>query len=177
MLLTLPFRLMLLTAAVLSACLLLAGFDLERWQWLTRVRLEVPRAAVLSPVARFPLSIETWTIDPWETGVGHFQGTAWLPRTGNIVIGGHVAYPDGQPAVFAHLAQVRIGDTVRLRVGELSHDYQVIETRLVDYDDLTVLYPSPDERLTLLTCDPASYNPATDRYNQRLVVVAQRFVP
>jgi sortase (surface protein transpeptidase) len=39
-------------------------------------------------------------------------------------------------------------------------------------DDLTVLYPTTDERLTLITCD--SYDFLQDAYLERMVVIADR---
>jgi sortase A len=154
--------------------LYIAHFDLERWQQLSTVKLIVPRAEVNTPVTEFYLGTESWDIAPWETRIGHFQGTAGLDHPGNIVLGGHVEYPDGSNGVFHQLNQVHIGDQLQLVVGGTTRHYQVIEQKLIPADDLTVLYPTNDEQLTLITCDEASFDPTTDTYNERLVVIARR---
>jgi sortase (surface protein transpeptidase) len=48
----------------------------------------------------------------------------------------------------------------------------VMEIKLVDQGDLTVLYPTPDAYLTLITCDEASYEAQSKTYGKRLVVIA-----
>ncbi|MFN8376134.1 MAG: hypothetical protein U0694_25080 [Anaerolineae bacterium] len=51
--------------------------------------------------------------------------------------------------------------------------YIVTEKRSVDYSfDLSVVYPAPPERLTLITCDIPSYDAGNNFYWERLVVVA-----
>jgi LPXTG-site transpeptidase (sortase) family protein len=136
------------------------------------VRLIIPRIGVNVPVTRFALGVETWEIDPWETRVGHFEGTAWLDRPGNIVLGGHAEYPDGAPAVFSALGDLRIGSVIKLAVDDTIRTYRVIETKSVASDDLRVLYPTETAQLTLITCDKASYDAAARVYDQRVVVIA-----
>lgn len=137
-----------------------------------QTRLEIPEIAVDVPLTRFWLDGVSWAIDPWETRVGHLQGTSWLDEGGNMVIGGHVEYPDGTPAVFEKLADLEVGDRLTLRLGTRTWDYRIVEIKVVAYDDLTVLYPTPQPRLTLITCDEPSYDSATGLYDKRLVIMA-----
>ncbi len=136
------------------------------------LRLQVEAAGIDAPLTRFYLGGGTWAIDPWETRVGHLQGTGWL--SGNMALGGHSAYPDGTPGIFGRLNHVRIGDTLTLVNARAALHFTVTEVRTVAYDDLSVLYPTSAHRLTLITCDEASYDPATGLYAERLVVVAAR---
>lgn len=133
--------------------------------------LALPTAHVVSNLTQFPLGQGTWEIDPWESAVGHFYGTAWN-TTGNIVLGGHSEYPDGGRGVFNWLERVALGDPIYLTVDGQQRRYRVIETKSVAFDDLSVVYPTTDERLTLITCDVPSYDPNAAFYWERLVVVA-----
>jgi LPXTG-site transpeptidase (sortase) family protein len=137
---------------------------------LFQFRLIAPTAGIDSPLTRFYLDGESWAIDPWETRTGHLQGTGWL--NGNVVLGGHMEYPDGEPGVFGALNKIKLGDRLVLTVGGFSRHYTVAEIRAVPETDLSVVYPTADNRLTLITCDEASFNPRTGLYSERLVVIA-----
>ena len=130
--------------------------------------LSIPTANIYSPVKTFYLDGVSWAIDAWEQQVGHLQGTAWLGSPGNIALGGHSRLPDGRPGIFAGLYGVKIGDPVFL--GD--RRYVVSEILEVNYQDLRVVYPTTSERLTLITCDVPSFDPETNLYYERLVVIA-----
>lgn len=136
-------------------------------------RLIVPSITVSSPIATFYLDGNTWAIDPWEESVGHLEGTQWLGTTGNIVLAGHSEYPNGTDGIFAHLDQLAIGDLIWLGDTNIQQAYRIIEVKSVNYLDLSVVYPTQENRLTLITCDIPSYDPATNTYDERLVIVAQ----
>lgn len=133
-------------------------------------RLVIPTLDLISPIIVFPLGAETWEIDPWESQIGHFAGTGW--RSGNTVLGGHVEYPDGSAGIFAELDRLQIGDRIVFWQGLHPTYYRVTETKLVDQTDLTVVYPTPENRLTLITCDARSYQSETGEYLFRWVVIA-----
>lgn len=147
-------------------------FNLDHWQTITRVRLIVPSVEIIAPVIRFPLGHNSWEIDAWETQVGHFEQTGWVESPGNIVLGGHVEYPDNRPGVFANLEDTRLGDVVILRIAGIEKRYEIAEIKLVDQGDLSVLYPTNEDYLTLITCDETSYDAASKTYGKRLVVIA-----
>ncbi len=115
--------------------------------------LSLPTVNVYVGITTFPLDGESWAIDPWEKRVGHLQGTAWFDTTGNVVLGGHSTYPNGRPGVFAGLYQLNVGDPIIVTVDGGERRYIVNSKYTVQYDDLTVVYPSADSRLTLITCD------------------------
>lgn len=135
--------------------------------------LSMPTVNVFVGLTTFPLDGVSWAIDPWEKRVGHLQGTAWFNNTGNVVLGGHSAYPNGKPGIFAGLYQLNIGDPVIVNVEGSERRYIVTEKLVVNYEDLTVAYPSSDDKLTLITCDLPSYDPNTQFYSERLVVIAR----
>jgi LPXTG-site transpeptidase (sortase) family protein len=167
-----PLRLLLLTGIILLLTLYTAEFKLDHWQQISQIRLIVPRAKVNTPVIRFYLGADTWDIPVWETRVGQFEGTAWLDAPGNIVLGGHVEYPDGSAGVFYHLDKLQPGDNLQLVIGSSIQHYQVREKHLVSADDLTVLYPTSTPQLTLITCDETSFDSDTQTYSERLVIIA-----
>jgi LPXTG-site transpeptidase (sortase) family protein len=134
--------------------------------------LELPTVNIYAPIKTFYLDGVSWAIDPWEPAVGHLQGTAWVETAGNIALGGHSEYPDGRAGVFKGLYGLSIGDPIVLTVNGVTYRYTVNEIRSVSYDDISVVYPSTDRRLTLITCDIPSYDASTNFYSERLVVIA-----
>lgn len=134
--------------------------------------LQIPGVSIRSGITSFPLDGQSWAIDPWEKAVGHLQGTAWLDMPGNIVLGGHSEYPDGRPGIFNRLYGVGIGDEILLQDGDFRRRYVVINVLEVNYQDLSVIYPTLHNRLTLITCDIPSYVAEQNLYYERLVIVA-----
>lgn len=135
--------------------------------------LLIPSANIRSQITTFELGSGSWVIDPWEPQVGHLQGTAALNQRGNVVLAGHSEHPNGNPGVFSRLMNVELGDLVIMRTTTRLRFYEVVDIRTVDYRDLTVVYPSSDSILTLITCDVPSYDASRNWYDERLVVIAQ----
>jgi len=129
---------------------------------------------VSSGVGVFPLNGYSWDIDPWYTGIGHLQGTAWFDTPGNIALGGHSWMPDQTPGIFVALHRLQVGDSIIVTVGGQERHYAVPSVGSVSLNDLTVLYPTSHERLTLITCDAASYDEDSNMYYRRVVVTADR---
>jgi LPXTG-site transpeptidase (sortase) family protein len=138
------------------------------------VTLAIPSLNIESHITEFPLNGIGWEIDPWESAVGHLQGTAWFGEMGNIALSGHSTLPDLTPGVFIALNQVNLGDEVIVSVGGETRQYNVTSITTVLPDDLTVLYPTFAERLTLITCDTTSFDSESQLYLRRTVVVAER---
>lgn len=134
--------------------------------------LSIPVAGINIGVTTFPIVGNTWDIDPWERVVGHFQHTSWLNQTGNVVLGGHSEMPDGSGGIFRNLYNVGMGDEIFVQDGVLTRRYVVVNILSVDYRDLSVVYPTTFNRLTLITCDIPSYVAEQNIYYERLVVIA-----
>jgi LPXTG-site transpeptidase (sortase) family protein len=135
-------------------------------------RLSVPTAGILTPVVDVYLDGVSWDVSYLGSNAGHLQGTAWLDGTGNIVLAGHVENFDGGAGVFAAIDDLRLGDPVVLSDGAQVKYYAVTEVKTVQPDDLTVLYPTDTDRITLITCD--GYDFVNNSYQQRIVVIAER---
>jgi LPXTG-site transpeptidase (sortase) family protein len=136
------------------------------------ISLSIPTVNIYAPIITFYLDGVSWAIDPWEHNIGHLQGTAWVSAPGNIALGGHSEYPDGTPGIFNGLYGVNVGDPVFLNVLGTQRRYVVTNKRTVQYNDLSVIYPTTSDQLTLITCDIPSYDAASNFYSERLVVVA-----
>ena len=134
--------------------------------------LFIPSIGVNAPVITAFLRDSTWDVTQLGTNIGYLQGTAWTDRPGNIVLSGHVEMSDGRTGVFASLEDVQVGDLVVLTENGQQFNYIIQEMRYVEPTDLSVVYPTDNEVLTLITC--SDYNFFQNTYDQRLVVVAQR---
>lgn len=99
----------------------------------------------------------------WDTlhDVASFHETSAYPGTGgNVVINGH---RDIYGSVFLHLNKVRRGDQITVYAGELTYLYEVVEILEIPYvnaspedmaEQLRLIGPTKEERLTILTCTP-----------------------
>ncbi|MFN8529736.1 MAG: class F sortase [Anaerolineae bacterium] len=138
------------------------------------VRLLIPRANVTAPVVTVHLGDSgSWNVSQLGFNAGHLEGTAWLGQHGNIVLAGHVEMADGSAGIFAHIDQLTAGDQLLLIEGESTPlVYEVTGVRTVEPDDLSVLYPTETDQLTLITC--GEYDLLSDIYRARIVVTSTR---
>ena len=135
--------------------------------------LFIPNAAIIAPIVETYLDGVSWDVSELGMNVGHLQGTSWTNSgPGNIVLSAHVEMRDGRAGVFANINELAIGDRIFLNHEGGEWQYAVVAIQNVDPTDLTPLYPSDTEKLTLITCD--SYDFFSDSYQERTVVVAER---
>jgi LPXTG-site transpeptidase (sortase) family protein len=138
------------------------------------VSIHIPALGVSAQIAEFKLDGTSWNINPWESGIGHLQGTGWFDAGGNIALGGHSWLPNNTPGIFVNLHTVKSGDEVIVSLNGEERHYTVSNITRVSMYDLSVLYPIEGEQITLITCDAASFDPNSDLYLQRVIVTAQR---
>jgi sortase A len=95
---------------------------------------------------------------------GHMTDTAAPGESGNSVITAH------RDTFFRHIYELNKGDHILVRRGGKSYEYLVERKFVVKPSDVSVLKPTSDARLTLVTCYPTYYvGPAPER----LVVTAK----
>lgn len=97
--------------------------------------------------------------DELAQGVGHYGGTAYPTQDEQIVLSGH------RDTVFRRMGELELGDilTVELPYGKFS--YEIVDTKIVDADDRTIIKPQGKEVLTVTTCYPFNFiGSAPDRY-------------
>jgi LPXTG-site transpeptidase (sortase) family protein len=98
-------------------------------------------------------------------GPGHLEDTPAPGDSGNSVISAH------RDTFFRRIYELKKGDVVRIERNGRSYVYEVTGKKIVQPTDLSVIKPTTDPRLTLITCYPTYFiGPAPER----LVVFAKR---
>jgi LPXTG-site transpeptidase (sortase) family protein len=121
-------------------------------------KLSIPRIGLRAVV------IEGTSSRSLLLGPGHMTGSAVPGAAGNSVIAGH------RDTFFRHLHSLRTGDAIYVLRNGKRFRYAVIEKRVVQASDISVLRPSRGSELTLITCYPPHFiGPAP----HRLIVVAK----
>ena len=91
--------------------------------------------------------------------VGHVTGTRLPGEVGNVVLAAH------RDTFFRPLRNIRVGDIITVTDGGGAVHYEVEWTAVVPPDALSVLDPTEDRTLTLITCHPFSLvGEAPDRF-------------
>ncbi len=148
------------------------------------LRLSIPAIRLEAPV--IPVGLTTvqeggreWiTWEPPDTfAAGWLTTSAYPGQPGNVVlIGHHNIYGK----VFANLYRLQPGDPIALETRQRIYVYHVEATHILPEKDqplevrqrhLQWVLPTPDERLTLVTCWPPHTN------THRLIVVARPVKP
>lgn len=92
-------------------------------------------------------------------GVGHIRGTALPGEPGNSGIAGH------RDTFFRELKDIHKNDEIELQTANGRFRYQVDWARVVAPDDTSVLTPSTESALTLVTCYPFYFvGPSPNRF-------------
>ena len=93
-----------------------------------------------------------------SAGPGHMNQTAMPGETGNAVITAH------RDTFFRHIYELVKGDQIQVRRSGRVFTYEVTGRRIVLPEDVSVIKPTPDPQLTLITCYPTYYiGPAPKR--------------
>jgi sortase A len=119
-------------------------------QMLTR--LQIPKiqvdAIVVEGASRRELS----------EGPGHMKQTAQPGEMGNAVITAH------RDTFFRHIYELNKGDQIQVRRSGRTFTYEVTGKRIVMPEDISVIKPTDNPQLTLITCYPTYYiGPAPKR--------------
>jgi len=101
-------------------------------------------------------------------GVGRIENTASIGTVGNIGIAGH------RDGFFRGLKDLNVGDLIEVEALTGTSQYRVLEIRIVDPSDISVLDPTEAPMLTLVTCYPFYFvGHAQQRYIVRAVLADQ----
>jgi sortase A len=122
-------------------------------------RIEVPRLHLSAVVAN---GDDDGTL---RVAIGHLPDTPMPWEQGNSALAGH------RDTFFRGLRGIRVGDDMRVLTPYGDFTYQVKRTVIVMPDDLSVLAPTPQATLTLVTCYPFSY---IGHAPKRFIVQAER---
>ena len=116
-------------------------------------RMDIPRLGVSVAV------LQGTSSRMLRRGVGHIEGTPLPGEAGNIGIAGH------RDTFFRELKDVRRDDEIEFQTAAGLFRYQVDWVKVVAPDDTSVLTPSTEATLTLVTCYPFYFvGPAPSRF-------------
>ncbi|HEY7192078.1 MAG TPA: class D sortase [Vicinamibacterales bacterium] len=105
-------------------------------------------------------------------GPGHLEHTPLPGESGNVAIAGH------RDTFFRQLRDVKVGDDVYLHTPHEDLHYRIAWARVVAARDVSVLEPTEDDVLTLVTCYPFwVVGPAPDRFVVRATRIEGRREP
>lgn len=106
----------------------------------------------------FPI-VEGTGDDELKRGVGHFRQSVLPGIEDNCVLSGH------RDTVFTRLGKLEMGDQLITETAAGRFTYEIVDIRIVDKDDKTVIVPADHAVLTVSTCYPFDYvGSAPDRY-------------
>jgi sortase A len=120
--------------------------------------IKIPKIGVEKAV------VEGTGVPDLKKGPGHYIGTPMPGQPGNAAIAGHrTTY--GAPV--NRIDELQPGDPIIVTTRQGSFRYEMAQQEIVKPADVHVLDPTPDNRLTLTSCNP--------KYSarQRIVVVAR----
>ena len=110
-----------------------------------------------------------------QNGVVHYPNTAKPGQPGNVVIFGHssgqVWAPGNYKFIFSRLEKLKNEDKIFVDFQGFRYIYRVTESKVVPPTDLSVLNPTEENTLTLITCTPVGTN------TNRLIIVARQVSP
>jgi sortase A len=143
------------------------------------VRLSIPALGIDAPIVEVglePVTVDGTSDYQWQAptfyAAGWHNNSALLGETGNTVLNGH---HNINGAIFRNLDELDPGEEIVLYDQERSYRYRVKEQHLLLEQDQPLavrranarwIYPTPDERVTIVTCWPYTDN------THRLVVIA-----
>jgi len=133
-------------------------------------RLLLPALDLDAPVVELPLEGKTWDMSGLTNEIAHLGGTANPGEQSNMVLAGHVTLRIGA-GPFVHLERLNAGDIAIVYAGDEVYTYRVMSKTHVAPDDVSVVQPTSDPILTLLTC--TTWDGENRTYTERVAVVAR----
>jgi len=153
------------------AAMMAAQTQLEQqWRPQRRSPSAPPITSSVTRVSIPKISLDVMVVEgtspsPLLNGPGHLDDTPAPGEPGNSGIAAH------RDTFFRDLGDLSRGDDIFVRRAGHGYHYIVRRKAIVEPNDVAVVNPSPQNRLTLITCYPAHYIGLAP---QRLVVIAER---
>lgn len=110
----------------------------------------VPSAGIDLPVKTAQINYDTWEVSLDSASFG--DSTALPGNSGNTVIFAHSLDP-----LFAQLPNVTRGDYVHVFTDKDWFVYEILETTVVNPEDIHILEPEDNHEVTLYTCVGEDY--------------------
>lgn len=150
----------------------LSLWDIERieaWRASLGRPAPAPVAILRIPKMRLEVAVLPGTDDfVLNRAVGHIEGTAAPGAPGNAGIAGH------RDGFFRGLKDIVVGDLLEIDTTTSRGRYRVTRTWIVYPEDVSVLDPTPEMAVTLVTCYPFYFTgPAPQRFIVRAVQIPE----
>jgi LPXTG-site transpeptidase (sortase) family protein len=137
--------------------------------------LKISSINVLAPITWNIPNTPSLTSQGLQNGLIQIDGTAHPGEIGNVFITGHSSnYPWAKGDfnnIFALLNKVVVGDQIQVKYQDQNYLYTVKETKVVQPTDISVLQPTKNSILTLMTCTPVGTS------LRRLIVISEQVYP
>jgi sortase A len=115
-------------------------------------KVDQPLAVLRIPKIRLEVPLYNDTDDlTLDRGVGRILGTSQVGAVGNLGIAGH------RDGFFRGLKDLALGDEIELQRADRPDIYVVEKIQIVNPEDVSVLNPTRESSLTLVTCFPFYY--------------------
>jgi sortase A len=115
-------------------------------------KVDQPLAVLRIPKIRLEVPLYNDTDDlTLDRGVGRILGTSQVGAVGNLGIAGH------RDGFFRGLEDLAVGDEIELQRTDRPDIYVVEKIQIVNPEDVSVLNPTRESSLTLVTCFPFHY--------------------
>lgn len=128
----------------------------------------VPVALLDIPAVQIHVAVfEGTSAQVLNLGAGRVPGTAQVGGHGNLALAGH------RDGYFRGLKDINLNDRISIRHVSGVENYSVTELSIVDPQDISVLAPTDESTITLITCYPFYFVGSAP---QRFIVRAERIV-
>jgi len=133
-------------------------------------RIVIPALMLDTVVKYVPFDGFTWLIEGLRQEIAWMGNTSWPGLGSNTALTGHVTVAGLGDGPFRHLGELPTGELVLLYTEQNIYTYQVRESLVTDAGDLSVVSPTDDAQISLITC--VDWDEENHLYLNRLVVVA-----
>lgn len=134
-------------------------------------RIMVPDLGLDTVVKYVPYEETTWKIAGLREEVAWLGDTSWPGLGSNTALAAHVSLIDGSDGPFRYLHELGPGALIRIYTERNVYVYRLVDKRVVSDGDLSVVAPSDQPRLTLITC--TGWDEELERYLQRIVLISE----
>jgi len=134
------------------------------------VRIIIPALLLDTEVKYVPYDGYSWLINGLRQEIAWMGNTSWPGLGSNTGLAGHVTVAGMGDGPFRHLDELPMGEVIILYTEQNIYTYQVSERKITDDGDMSVIKPTDNSQISLITC--IDWDAATKSYLNRLVVVA-----
>jgi LPXTG-site transpeptidase (sortase) family protein len=134
------------------------------------LRIVIPALLLDTEVKYVPYDGYTWLINGLRQEIAWMGNTSWPGLGSNTGLAGHVTVAGMGDGPFRHLDELPMGEVIILYTEHNIYTYQVRERKITYDGDMSVIEPTENSQISLITC--IDWDDATKTYLNRLVVFA-----